>query len=196
MRLGRLLGLAGGLVVAVLVAPGDAGAQNAVQCESRSGGIDRCPMNTRGGISVYRQLSSSPCIPGRSYIWDSRSVLVRYGCRAVFANRYYNWGGYPYGGPNWGAIGVWQPGWGRPPYPGYPGGGYYPPGGGGWSNYFAVRCDSIGGRVQRCGLPRASQARLIEQISNVPCVRGSNWGTYGGGVWVTGGCRGIFGSPR
>lgn len=205
MRWGLVLGLAGGVLAAPFALGGEASAQDFVQCESRSGGIDVCRMNTRGGISVYRQLSDSPCIPGRSYIWDSRSVLVRYGCRAVFANRYYNWGGYPGGAPNWGSIGGWNPGWGRPPYPGYPGGGYYPPGGGypgggypggGWGNYYTVRCESTGGGQRRCGLPRANQARLLQQLSNVRCVRGQNWGIYGGGVWVAYGCRGVFGSPR
>jgi hypothetical protein len=185
MRLGTLMGLAGGALAGVLLAPGEAQAQNMVQCESRNRGVDVCRMNTRGGISVYRQLSSSPCIPGRSYIWDNRGVLVRYGCRAVFANRYHGWGG---NSPNWGPIGTWRPGWDRPP----PGGGW----GGGWSNYYTVRCDSVSGRQQRCSLPRANQARLLEQTSGVRCVRGNNWGTFGGGVWVANGCRGVFGSPR
>jgi hypothetical protein len=209
MRWGVAIGLAGGAMLATLAAAGDARAQDFVQCESRSGGVDVCRMNTRGGISVYRQLSDTPCVPGRSYIWDSRSVLVRYGCRAVFANRNYNWGGYPGGAPNWGSIGGWRPGWGRPPYPGYPGGGYYPPGGsggggyyppggggGGWSNYNTVRCESVRGRQVRCGLPRANNARLLNQLSGVRCVRGNNWGVFGGGVWVADGCRGVFGSPR
>ena len=52
-----------------------------IRCESRDGRIERCA--TYGGdVQLVRQLSSNPCVRGRSWGTDSRGVWVSSGCRA------------------------------------------------------------------------------------------------------------------
>lgn len=53
-------------------------------CQSKAGGRTFCPMPTRHGIYVKRQLSAKRCIRGRTYFVRNRGVEVRNGCRAVF----------------------------------------------------------------------------------------------------------------
>lgn len=68
-----------------------------LRCESRNGDVRYC--NTNGArAELVRQLSSSPCIRGRSWGSDSRGVWVSQGCRAEFRlDRHGNGGGYGYG---------------------------------------------------------------------------------------------------
>lgn len=54
------------------------------------------------------------------------------------------------------------------------------------------KCESSNDRPARCGPKDAQNPRLIRQISNNPCIRGSTWGFDNAGVWVTGGCRAQF----
>lgn len=58
-------------------------------CESRLDSGERrvfCPMDTRGGVHVRRQLSNRRCVQGRTFFVEARGVFVRRGCRAVFAS--------------------------------------------------------------------------------------------------------------
>lgn len=54
-----------------------------------------------------------------------------------------------------------------------------------------VRCESDDGRWNRCDVPRG-RVELVRQLSRSACVRGQSWGTEGGAIWVSGGCRGEF----
>lgn len=55
-----------------------------------------------------------------------------------------------------------------------------------------VICESRDGSLVRCPLATAGQVQLLRQLSATPCIRGSQWDRYDGGIWVSQGCRGEF----
>lgn len=55
-----------------------------VRCESVDGRERHCPVETRGGVRLVRQLSRTACIEGRNWGHDRRGVWVQGGCRADF----------------------------------------------------------------------------------------------------------------
>ncbi|HZH44571.1 MAG TPA: DUF3011 domain-containing protein [Lysobacter sp.] len=69
------------------------GGGEVVRCESRDGRWMHCDANTRGGVRLLRQLSSSRCIEGQTWGYDRRGVWVAGGCRADFRIRGGGWGG-------------------------------------------------------------------------------------------------------
>ena len=93
------------LAAAVSLAPRPAAAQTVVTCESTNGHKEICPVNTSGGVTVYRQLSSTTCVQGRNWNLTPSVIWVNGGCRAQFmvgntrGGRYDN-GGYNNGGYN------------------------------------------------------------------------------------------------
>ena len=85
-----------------------------VTCESRNNRRNYCAADTRGGVTLGRQLSQAQCVQGRTWGFDARGIWVEGGCRAQFQVNAYN------GIPNWG-----NPGYGhRPPMPGGPNWGH------------------------------------------------------------------------
>ena len=136
----------------------------AIVCESHSGNYRECATPFRGAPVLVNNLSSAPCVEGRT--WGSRGagmVWVSGGCRAQFAD---SWGGA-------------QPGWPSADAP--VGGGY------------ALRCESEDGRQRDCRGAGGERYTLLRQLSQSPCIEGQTWGSRSGGVWVRGGCRGEFG---
>jgi len=86
---------------------------SAIRCESRNNGRNYCAADTRGGVTLVRQVSQAECVQGRTWGFDARGLWVDRGCRADFQV-------YPYNGtPNWGNPGPGH----RPPMPGGPNGG-------------------------------------------------------------------------
>jgi len=55
------------------------------RCESTSNRFVYCSLPTRGHVEVFKQLSSSSCIQGRSWGTENNRVWVSNGCRAEFA---------------------------------------------------------------------------------------------------------------
>lgn len=55
-----------------------------VRCESNDGRPRLCPVTTRGGVRLVRQLSRTPCIEGRTWGRDRAGIWVSNGCRAEF----------------------------------------------------------------------------------------------------------------
>ena len=55
-----------------------------VRCESMQGRTEYCAADTRGGISLERQLSEAPCIYGETWDYDRRGIWVTHGCRGDF----------------------------------------------------------------------------------------------------------------
>ena len=47
-----------------------------------------------------------------------------------------------------------------------------------------VICSSINSRYAECRVPFRGEARILEQISNSPCIEGRTWGNKPGAVWV------------
>ncbi|MEO8802313.1 MAG: DUF3011 domain-containing protein [Rudaea sp.] len=58
-----------------------------------------------------------------------------------------------------------------------------------------VDCSSHDYERQRCNVPWRD-ARLVEQLSDTPCVRDQNWGVDRRGLWVDQGCAGRFVDSR
>jgi len=54
-----------------------------------------------------------------------------------------------------------------------------------------IECASEGYRFTRCDAPWYD-ARLVEQTSETRCTRGQTWGVDRQGLWVKGGCAGVF----
>ncbi len=59
-------------------------AQTTITCSSDNGRRNFCAADTRGGVSLGRQRSSSPCRKNDSWGYDRRGVWVDRGCRADF----------------------------------------------------------------------------------------------------------------
>ncbi|MDQ3159941.1 MAG: DUF3011 domain-containing protein [Pseudomonadota bacterium] len=55
-----------------------------VRCESPRGASNQCRVDVRGGVRMLRQLSSSPCVEGRTWGQDRGGIWVSRGCRADF----------------------------------------------------------------------------------------------------------------
>jgi len=55
-----------------------------------------------------------------------------------------------------------------------------------------ISCESFNGQQRVCAMDTSGGVRLTKYLSLTPCVEGQNWGVTRGGVWVNGGCRGIF----
>ncbi|MDI1253235.1 DUF3011 domain-containing protein [Thermomonas sp.] len=54
------------------------------RCESIDGRTRECAANTRAGVQLVRQISSSACIQGRSWGYGRNGIWVSDGCRADF----------------------------------------------------------------------------------------------------------------
>ena len=64
----------------------------------------------------------------------------------------------------------------------------------GWDRDIDVRCGSAGYNYNMCQVDtgRGSRVYLLQQVSKTACVEGRNWGWNRAGVWVDGGCDGVF----
>jgi hypothetical protein len=72
------------IAAAVGLAPRPAAAQTLVTCESVNGQRQLCRAETSGGVSIHRQLSSTPCVQGRNWNVGNDVIWVTNGCRAQF----------------------------------------------------------------------------------------------------------------
>lgn len=55
-----------------------------------------------------------------------------------------------------------------------------------------VTCESVNGRQNVCAMDTRGGVQLVKYLSLTPCREGQNWGLARGGIWVSGGCRGVF----
>lgn len=62
----------------------DGQAPQIVRCESEDGRKLRCPVKTRGGVRVARQLSRTECVEGQTWGITRNTIWVTGGCRADF----------------------------------------------------------------------------------------------------------------
>ena len=66
------------------------------------------------------------------------------------------------------------------------------PGSGSGDESRTLRCESEGGRHRECAIPRDARVRLIDRISDAPCVLNRSWGYSRSRIWVDNGCRAVF----
>ena len=55
-----------------------------IRCESNNNARNYCPVDTRGGVRLSRQISGSACTQGSTWGYDNRGVWVDNGCRGEF----------------------------------------------------------------------------------------------------------------
>lgn len=168
-----------------------------ITCESRNGGYQSCAVDTRGGVTLSRQLSSQGCWEGDSWGYDRNRIWVNNGCRAQF-----NVGSSGSSSDNKnnavaaavvvGLVGAailasknkrdrdrddndydYDNNWGGP------------------RNTF--ECESVNNRFTYCNNGRVrGQVEVYRQLSRNSCSYGQSWGVDGGRVWVDKGCRAEF----
>lgn len=148
----------------------DSGDDEGMLCESLSGRYTECQLAERGPVQLEEQLSSRPCVEGQSWGRNRGAIWVDKGCRARFAQYYEgdgDEGGYS-GGSHWEAA-----------------------------SEVTVECSSIAQRREVCDWDwDAGTPYLVDQLSSSPCVNGRSWGydRQQSLLWVSQGCRAIFGS--
>ena len=135
-----------------------------VRCESRDFNQVYCDADTRGGVRLVNQLSSTACVRGQTWGADRRGLWVRGGCRGEFE---VGSGGGGYDGPG---LPIERPSRG---------------------GAFVV-CESRDSRYRHCPAVIRREVRLIRQTSSTPCVHNRSWGYDRNGVWVDRGCRAEF----
>jgi hypothetical protein len=136
-------------------------------CESIDNRREECTLNTRSRVYINSQLSNAPCIENQTWGYTGNSIWVSDGCRAVFT--------YDDGNPDRGSA--------------FPGSGNEPGNGS-----FDITCESIDNSREECTIATRRRVRIISQLSNAPCIEGQTWGYLGNVVWVSNGCRAVFGS--
>ncbi len=159
-------------VMAICVfVPGKSLAQTKITCKSDDGRRHNCPADTRGGVSLARQWSDSPCTEGYSWGYNRRGIWVDHGCRADFVV-----GGY-----------ARDNGRGRDRDNGRYGGDY---GYGGQPQTITCKSDDM--RRHYCSIDTRGGVSLGRQWSDSPCTEGYSWGYDRRGIWVDHGCRADF----
>ncbi|TRW17453.1 DUF3011 domain-containing protein [Glacieibacterium frigidum] len=108
--------IAGAVVVALVTAQGavaqdgryyqggggNYGGASQVRCESFNYRYKRCPIDTRGGVSISRRIAGD--CNSRNWGHDRRSIWVDNGCRAIFSTGYNNGNDNDGKGPSTGAV--------------------------------------------------------------------------------------------
>ena len=65
-----------GLIAALLSVSSPALADSTIRCESSDGSWRACPVDTRGGVTLNRQISSSGCWQGDTWGYDRNRIWV------------------------------------------------------------------------------------------------------------------------
>jgi hypothetical protein len=206
----RFLAAIAGLLL--LAGTGGAAAQSTIRCESQGGGYRSCAINTAGGVSLSRQLSSQGCWQNDTWGYDRNRIWVNRGCRAEFRvgsshnSHNGNDGAKVAGALVLGAIAAaaiankdhdndrhdynnhYSNGYYNDPY--YNNNGNY---NGGYYGGREIRCESTSGRYTRCGyIGRGQHVEVRRQLSNSSCMYGRSWGVDDRQLWVDDGCRAVF----
>lgn len=205
----HLLSALSGLLL--LLGGGTAAAQTTVRCESTGGQYQACNVNTSGGVTLSRQLSSQGCWQNDTWGYDRNRIWVNRGCRADFrignsSSNNSNDGAKVAGALVLGVIAAAaianhndndrdrndnrydNNAYGNNYGNGY-NGGYY----GNQGQSRTLTCSSDKGRYTRCGyVDRRSHVEIRRQLSSATCVYGRSWGVDDRQLWVDDGCRAEF----
>lgn len=147
-----------------LAAPQLSRSQTTVNCASDDGKRHLCNADTRGGVTLSRQISGSACRQGSTWGYDANGIWVDRGCRAEFSvgtrggvlGRIFN-------NPNL------NTGSGQ-----------------------TMACNSDDEHRHTCNVDTRAGVRLVSQQSGSPCEQGRTWGYDNSGIWVDRGCRATF----
>jgi hypothetical protein len=178
-----LLAIAAGLM---LLGGAQAQADQTVVCQSMNYQQAACRFNARGGarVTLSQQLSNGrgACIEGQTYSYDSNTIYVSGGCRAVFTVSEFGGGGNGGGWPGGGHGGGW-------------------PGGGHGGGHDRVICESINYSANSCYVGRIRSVYLDQQLSTPShhggsCQQGRDWSYDNNTIYVNRGCRAVFAVER
>jgi hypothetical protein len=200
--------------------PQAAQSRSALRCES-TGSYVRCPAaNTWRGARLVQQISTNPCIQGRTWGFDRDAIWVNHGCRGIFD------AGSPFARPG---ERVTCAGSGRTECPadtrygvtlvrklseaactegrtwGHDASVIWvdqgcraefqvgTAGTGGGSTTTSVTCGTTTGQQVTCATNGyATGVRLVRDLSNGRCREGQSWGHTDSFIWTNRGCRGQF----
>ncbi len=185
----RISLLAAAATLLLAATTGATAAQQTIRCESKDGQYRSCAVNTAGGVTLSRQLSSQGCWQGDTWGYDRNRIWVTNGCRAEFrvgtASSGSNDGAKVAGALVLGAIAVAAiANSNKDRHDDYDD-GYY--------EGREIRCESNNGRYTACGyIERRRHVEVRRQLSNQQCIYGRNWGLDGRQLWVDDGCRAVF----
>ena len=187
--------LSAGMAAWLAVVP--AAKAETITCESRNGGYNTCSVNTAGGVTLSRQLSSQGCWEGDTWGYDRNRIWVNNGCRAQFRvgdNHASSGSSSSNGAAAAVAIGLIgaaiiaaNKNKDRNDRDDY----YQDNHWGGPRNTF--ECESRNNNFTYCNNGRVrGQVEVYRQLSKSRCVYGQSWGNDNGRVWVDNGCRAEF----
>lgn len=188
----RILAAIAGLLL--LSATGHAAAQQTLRCESSNGTYKSCPVDTRGGVTLSRQLSRQGCWQDDTWGYDRNRIWVNHGCRAEF--RVGTHSGSSSGNDAGKVVGALVLGAivaaaisnhhkdrddDRHDHDD------------GWYGGREFTCESQRDRFTRCGrVERNEHVEIRRQLSSSSCIYGRSWGVERNQVWVDDGCRAVF----
>ena len=142
-----------------------------VVCSSIDNRYNECQIPFRGDAMITTQVSSSPCIEGRSWGQKPGVVWVSNGCRARFGVTMTR------GEPPVASPPIYNPPAQVPPI----------------ARRAYVTCQSYRGAFRRCQTGFRGRVVLNRRLRNsAACVAGRTWGQREGSVWVSRNCRAEF----
>lgn len=195
----RMLGVA--LVLGV--APFEARSAS-LTCESRDNQWHTCAADTRGGVTLVRQLSRAGCWQGDTWGHDRNRIWVNHGCRAEFhtgaVNARQGLGRRFGNAPVLGVLDHGDRGRGdtrreahrgtnpRSQDYGHHTAGHFEETGRNFS------CASTRNGLTWCrqAVDRLNRVEIRRQLSQAACTYGRSWGVDRADVWVNYGCRAEF----
>jgi len=164
--MGRPLALLTALVALLAPAPAVFAREDVttVRCESVGFRDNYCPVMTRGGVRLVRQISRASCHQGKTWGYDRHGIWVTEGCVAEFevTSAREDWRSRSYA-PNPAPVKGEQ-----------------------------ITCESKDYRYRYCAVRVAREAELVQQLSTSNCRFNRSWGFDRGGVWVDQGCAAVF----
>lgn len=191
-----------------------ASAESNITCESPQNRYQFCNVNTRGGVRLVRQLSSTECRKGDTWGYDDNGIWVDQGCRAEFSvrnrqgNSYDSRDNYSHSnssGDNTAAIvggalavgaiaAVLASGSNSNNNNNYNNNNNNYTSNNNRPSNQSITCNSDNGNYTRCSvnIGRRDEVFLKRQLSKSGCWEGDTWGYDRDGIWVDGGCRAVF----
>jgi len=185
--------LIAGITLGLILKTTPASANRTVTCESQDGRYKFCRVDTRGGVRLERQLSSTRCNKESTWGYDRDGIWVDDGCRAEFLVQDRNSGNHGNNDDTAAIVG------GAALAVGIIVGALASnsndkDNNNNNSSDQTLTCASNDGRYQRCSanIRSGDRVALKRQLSSSGCWQGDTWGYDRDGIWVDNGCRGIF----
>lgn len=170
-----------------------------IRCESSGGNYRVCAVDTRGGVRLTKQLSSSGCWQNDTWGYDRNRIWVDRGCRAEFwvgdRNSSSSNDKKVAGAVVLGLVAAaiiankkndnrnddrYNDGY-DDRYDNY-----------GGNPRRTFRCESNKNRFVYCNIPTRGHVEVYKQLSSSDCIYGRSWGSDRDRVWVSNGCRAEF----